>query len=1112
MNPMNPKVNEDFYTEVRAGVHKQARNPSAFLARLQAMNGGEKQLQGSQNSEGQVDPVAEAAMPNQDVEMLANEPSDFAVSAQAREEEKLGVLDILEWATSPLMAAGDAIVAPIAEGTTGVMDTLSAMGRAAADRLHPELGSEHPDYAGQVIERYLPDTPEVMKPVLSTGISIATDPASYLGFTGFKAFQKGMEIKALQAKGHLPKTNKGFLEEGVAKLASLSGYDEANLTRIGQVAARVDRGDKDAITELREVMSDKRLLRAVDDEELKAIQLKLRDYEEAFGDVSAPYAVYDKATLRQVAKDMGLESDEVGKAININLAKLNTPEDVDSFLQELGGHFKEMMEGSRNKRKMKEMYEGAAMNSLGDLLGRKPTHFSPEQAIAIRQFLVATGTKAQQMIKIAAKSNRKIDQLAAMKAFQLNAMVMQKAVGVSSEYGRGLRTFREVVGSNRERFNQVNMMMKEMDGSDQTTREFMRFLKNAGVEDMDAHEFQRIAGKGFNAFSMKGYDALYETYVNAILSGPLTHATNIASNASMLFMRPTDKYLRSVSAAARGDFSESVNQFKQANASLSGMAGGMSDVFRIALRRVNKEDVNYPERLERMHELSKQKIKPAITAENFSATGMMGHVVDFAGAIIRLPGNALLKEDKAFKLINYRMGVNEEAAKMAHSLSTNNDDAKAIYRAVRANPDEQMTDSAINLAEYYTFTNKLGEAGQRWEKATRVPGVNLIVPFFRTPTNILKMGTRNSFIGNMRYDVPELLSANGAKRDAALAKVAMGTLAPVTALMMLGDNLTGKVDMSTANGRFRAEYEAPPYSIRVGDKWISYEKIEPLRSVLGLMANYKDSLNGLDDQDDNFVDDSLQLGLALARPFVNTIADNAMLDVFGHMHYMIDGVQSGNAEYAGRQVSRMFAAMATPNFIAQFTNLELDGKLRMSDNIIDDMNKRVWWRSNDLPIRPNAFGEEQYYPSNMVMSLVNPFLQRPDKQDPIADKMLDLGVAIPDISPKTITLNKIPINLDVHQRSRMGVLIGRGVKKGNSEGFPELPPMRSVIRDVTSQPFFSHLTEEEQKNRIEALYRVRKKHVVNLMRLSDPKIEQAYREGQEALFQDRMRAQQGGTQ
>jgi hypothetical protein len=167
------------------------------------------------------------------------------------------------------------------------------------------------------------------------------------------------------------------------------------------------------------------------------------------------------------------------------------------------------------------------------------------------------------------------------------------------------------------------------------------------------------------------------------------------------------------------------------------------------------------------------------------------------------------------------------------------------------------------------------------------------------------------------------------------------------------------------------------------------------------------------------------------------------------------------------------------------------GPFQEAEGILQGMKNKIWGLTKELPIRPNAFGEPQYAPRGVPLSIVNPFLTRPNKNDKIANKMIELDVDIPRL-PTEITFNGVKLKLTTQQRSDFGVLVGRGMKEDVSRGIDHLPPMRDIIAEMYKDAEFRKAPPEIQKERIEFQFNVRRNAIKNYMIQTDPDLSSRY--------------------
>src|SRR5262249_7437829 len=163
-----------------------------------------------------------------------------------------------------------------------------------------------------------------------------------------------------------------------------------------------------------------------------------------------------------------------------------------------------------------------------------------------------------------------------------------------------------------------------------------------------------------------------------------------------------------------------------------------------------------------------------------------------------------------------------------------------IAKAVE-NPTEKMMKDAIREADYDTFTKELGQLGKSAQKfLENIPIAKFVIaPFLRTPVNLLKFAGERTVLSIASKEVRDILAGKkgNAARDEQMAKIILGTSVTATSFLMAEKGLM------TGNGprdpQERAAWlmEHQPYSVRIGDGWYSYQRLEPYATWMGIAAD-----------------------------------------------------------------------------------------------------------------------------------------------------------------------------------------------------------------------------------------------------------------------------------
>jgi len=171
--------------------------------------------------------------------------------------------------------------------------------------------------------------------------------------------------------------------------------------------------------------------------------------------------------------------------------------------------------------------------------------------------------------------------------------------------------------------------------------------------------------------------------------------------------------------------------------------------------------------------------------------------------------------------------------------------------------DAQILRKAEESADYRLFRQKfdpegkLGQGGvlkiwDRWNSGInqlrQLPGGKWVVPFLQTPTNILKQGVEYSPLG--------VTTIPGSKEPMEqLSKAMLGTGVFMGAYALADAGLT--TWDTPINKKERDAFLAAglqPYSVKIGDKWVSYSKLGPISYPIAMASAMKwAEENGTDD-------------------------------------------------------------------------------------------------------------------------------------------------------------------------------------------------------------------------------------------------------------------------
>lgn len=440
------------------------------------------------------------------------------------------------------------------------------------------------------------------------------------------------------------------------------------------------------------------------------------------------------------------------------------------------------------------------------------------------------------------------------------------------------------------------------------------------------------------------YDKAYEFWINAILSGPRTHAANILGNAAnTTYELGLKRFVEATINLLRGDKkSASFGDFKA-------MWGA----------------VNWPHVRQQMSDAWNQEIlnvdnSDRVTLSHVAIGGKLGRLV-------RIPGRALKAMDAFFKGIVQPM----EAAAMAHRKARQKGlSGKAMedYMVQEiANPDSASNAYGRGRALELMFQEdpfKIIKMISAVKKGNTPIGhiLRFMLPFEKTPSNILKQGVRKSPLGifNPRLIANTVKSAKGNQQaiDTAVELWAEQLLAwgTVMAIAFAGDDddddnglpwITGSSARYGSNEANFMRDKIPPYSIRLGNAYYSYQRIEPFATSLALIVDsvqaWKNARKGKD---------GVKVTEDLLRSGRQIIAEKSYLDSLNQINKLVSEPKKNFTRWGTN-----FAASWVPNVIRQTIEI---GNDELRDGRSRSYGEEFWRDQIDIVVDKTGF--VQMYP------------------------------------------------------------------------------------------------------------------------------------------------------
>jgi hypothetical protein len=521
--------------------------------------------------------------------------------------------------------------------------------------------------------------------------------------------------------------------------------------------------------------------------------------------------------------------------------------------------------------------------------------------------------------------------------------------------------------------------------------------------------------------------------IEAMLSGPKTHVTNMVSNAMAAMQRPVEYWWAGV---------------RHGNSSLRQFGG---DLFGGLLK-------DHQEALSAAKKSFLDGVNILDPGNTHTGQGVMGPA---QGLSFLRPSRFLMASDEMFKQLNYRSHVRAQILQAARQEGVT--DAGELAQRVASDlpfaftPDGgAVIPQAMEYTRYSTFTNELeyGLGKKMQELSQESVWFRNVMPFVRTPTNIFRYAwERTPLLNALNKDFRKQLSGAMGEdaRQIAVAKSELGTALYTTATMMaLSGHISGR---GPSDPDLRKQWIAAgnqPYSMRVPgtNQWVSYRRLDPTFAPLGIAADLV-SMSGemSQDQHDN-------LWASAAASITANLASKTYMQ--GLVEFM-DAVASGQG-HLFTKFGENVAGSFIPNALRQ---ADPNDTYRETYGLLDEMSSRIPWLSQGLEPRRNILGEKIMRPPGYFNRTINPFTVAPGiTQNSTEDELLKLGKAFS--MPSTTLANG---SIDLTDRKtfderknqspydRMLELMGTG--------FDGAPGLRKQLEDLMKDPQWKSLSSDD---------------------------------------------------
>lgn len=330
---------------------------------------------------------------------------------------------------------------------------------------------------------------------------------------------------------------------------------------------------------------------------------------------------------------------------------------------------------------------------------------------------------------------------------------------------------------------------------------------------------------------------------------------------------------------------------------------------------------------------------------------------------------------------------------------------------------------------------------------SHVPLLQLVVPFIRTPTNLLAFVTDRNPIGRS-YSWWQAAKA-GDKEAAAEAagRLATGTILYTTGIVLAANGMItgrGPEDPELRKQLLASGWQ--PYAFRFGDTYISYGRNDPVSTFLGLVADTYELAGNTYDPTPDDQNAITNIAASVIGSVANNVTNKSYLR--GIMT-TLDALMGDEA--AANRLMRQYAGAVVPNFLAQVDQVTLDPDIREVRSMMDAVRSRLPLYGETVDRLRNPLGEP-IKGNETAFSIFLPGAKSTRTKDPVkrelADSLISVGSPRSTL-PGGIDLRSIKLKNGQSAYDRLQELTGQ-VKVGGKT-------VRDQLAALIQSPFYKEL-------------------------------------------------------
>lgn len=968
--------------------------------------------------------------------------------------------------------------------------------KVTGEQIKMHMGDPSFRYGKAFVEEYLPSLPQEHQSAAEMAVEILTDPGILLSGAGL--VKKGSEMLLRGAlrgglrAGTSGLKSSGLFTESFSNIAKAGFLAPEDAIQAGKLVALADRGDKAALQGLTSIMDKGRYANGFDQLMKSQVVEEVAKYKAVVGAPDSKL-IKDMSMVSDIHANSiiyGLDDTALQQISQLNLTKANAIDVFNAIGKNIDAHTSRLMSRFGASQKM---FDAVTSTKLEDVLMKDVSKLTFPEKVKLEQGIATVSGYVESLAARAMKTGDVVTQQAVQEGINLLGHMDEMAKAIAD--GAGDDVIKALTAGKSGAASLDTVLMSEVSSFKIGDKGALARLNSEFVSQLDSpHKMMRFVQgmKTVSDANKNVWDGAYKVFIHSVLSGPQTHVANTVSNTAYMMMQPITTFVSAVPKLLYAP-KEALATIDSARQMVHGMVESFGDALKLSVRFNSVQEgklatkFRYDNRLFRGHE-AVEMLGGKLDKFGYGFDGRAADALTHLSAW--KPGDWLMREDFFFKTMNYRMSARVEAANKARQMVKDglSTDFKSAFARALDDPTEMAVQRGLDFATVNTFQKQLGETGGAIRLALQGPGLRWFFPFFRTQLNLVKIGAEHSPLGYFKV-LNDMAKGSTQAAELAFTRASMGS-----AMMMYvvnnvdASSITGTWEKGSAYDDLMRSVGAPEYSIKFGDKWYDYSRIEPLRYVLGMAANYKRALDNLDLSVPENLNTLNVLGSITVEPFAKVSMDNRFLVTLNSVINMIQDLRKGSVSEAGANAAKRLVSSFVPNALRQFNSQYVDPTFREADNFIARSLSKIPGMSSVLPPHRNLFGDPIVTPEGLGPDILSPVAVHSRKYNAIVEEIQRIGMPLerPDREVFGVRLND-------EEYSKYAELAGKGSPRYG------LPPVEQTLKELIISNEYKSASDKDKRELLKYFIGLHRKSAREILVSESPDLLQRAKEQEQLM-------------